>query len=87
MNDLPYDELILSLALRTLTCIFIGLAFTRLIISEIMITFYSIHETIDIQIEKERLSLVRESQEVLGEKFKNKNWFPKAIIIRKADNW
>ena len=50
MNNLPQGDLFLSVILRMLTCIFIGVAFTRLIIGEIMTTFKLIHSTIDLSL-------------------------------------
>ena len=88
LNKLTQGDLTLSLLLRTLTVIFIGVAYTRLIIGEIMTTFNLIHQTIDIQIEKGRLQLVRESQLVLGEEWssgsadKRQVYQPRAVIVR-----
>lgn len=90
LNYLTQGDLTLSLLLRTVTVIFIGIAYTRLIIGEIMTTFKLIHETIDIQVEKGRLQLVRESQLVLGQHWawngaNTQTISPKAVIVRQQD--
>lgn len=82
IDSLTQGDLYSTVSIRIFTCIFAGIVFTRLIIGEIMITFKRINDNIDIQIAKQKLYLIQESQDVLGRRTWNKNWFPKAIVVR-----
>lgn len=82
IDQLSHGDLDITLSLRSLACIFAGIVFTRLLIGEIMKTHKTIIATIDIHIERQRFSMVREAQKVLGRNTGNQNWFPRVIIVR-----
>ena len=84
-KEMTYGEINLFFIVR-ITCLLISnMIFQKFIIGEIMKTFNTVRNMIDIQIERQRLNLIKESHDVLGRRTSNKEWFPKYLVIREQE--
>ena len=82
INEMSLGEINTFFIVRVMSVFIANMIFMKFIIGEVMKTFNAVRTTIDIQMEKQRISLIREAHDVLGRQTSNKKWFPLYLIIR-----
>lgn len=72
INEMSIGEINTFFVVRILSVYLANMIFMKFIIGEVMKTFNKVRSTIDVQMEKQRISLIKESHDVLGRHTSNK---------------
>jgi uncharacterized protein YybS (DUF2232 family) len=83
----PAGQHFLFWIMFVISIIFSSLVFLNFIIAEVTNSYNNVNENIQPMIYKERSQLIKEAEDIMFNSTKrNKNLFPKFIIIREKDN-
>ena len=85
INEMSLGEINLFFVVRIMSLFIANMIFMTFIVGKIMTEYFRLRGDIDILIERQRISLIRDAHDIYGRRTSNKNWFPKFIIIRQQE--